>query len=88
MRVTLKMPPSSAPEDAWRVYGSHRNAPRWHPIPADWVTLDWEGRGAQKGPEGPFARLLSTDCLQNIRRTYVPGDRSLVAPWVWMTALH
>jgi hypothetical protein len=43
---------------------------------------------AQKGPEGPLARLHSTDFSQNIRRIQIPGDRSLVAPWVWMTALH
>jgi hypothetical protein len=35
--------------------------------------LDREDRGARKGPEGPFERLHSTDCSQNIRRIQMPG---------------
>jgi hypothetical protein len=43
---------------------------------------------AQKGPEGPFARLPPTDYFKNINRCQAQSDLSQLAPWVWMTASH
>ena len=61
-------------------------------VPAVWATHPTRssdiGPDVQKGPEGPFARLHSTDCLQNSSGIRISGDRSPVAPWVWMAALH
>ena len=37
---------------------------------------------AQKGPEGPFARLHHSDFLQDTNQCLTLGDHSPAAPWV------